>query len=283
MLRAALLSLTIAVCLVTPAPAQKPAPDHWSRLGEDRTRLLHRRYYYESGQFLQPMSQGPSPSCVGCSLAKALEVLHPGQRFSAEYAFAASRDGHVFPPWMNGSHCSWAAEAAFFKGNVPAQKYPLLDIDLTTYSAKRASQYGVRGPPETLDLIAAEYKTSGYHRITSWAELRGAVYTGHPVIVGVTGMSFGPRTGQVRDEDGFLAQEWGWFVKNWSHAMVIIGYTDNGREGVLILNSWGKFWVRGPKRFGDEPEGSFWVDKNTAEQIIRLGDAYAILPIEGLQ
>jgi len=63
--------------------------------------------------------------------------------------------------------------------------------------------------------------------------------------------------------------------------MCIIGVCDEGRKGCLIMNSWGSNWVNGPKRFGDEPEGSFWVDWDIIEKMVAQGDSFAFRGFQG--
>lgn len=221
------------------------------------------------------MSQGDAPSCVGASTAKALELLHPEYQFSAEWIYGQCRvDNDAKYP--RGAHCKWAAVTLHETGCIVSQDYALLGVDLTTYSAERAADYGIRGPPESLLPIAAEYKTSGYTHVKTWDTLDQEIRLGHPVIVG-SSVGFGPKAGQSRDRNGELRTRW-WSV--WNHAMVIIGVDD---RGALVLNSWGPDWVTGPKRYEDEPDGSFWVTRYVAERIISYNDSYSIHPIAGLR
>lgn len=265
-----ILALLIAACALTAVAKEKPVPNSWAADGKGNAYLLYR------GMDIEPLDQSAATSCVGCAAAKALEIMH-GREFSAEWIFAASRKAG--DPRGLGSYCEWAAEAATDIGVLPAAAYAALGDDLRVYSAKRAMKW-IRGPPEKLLPIAALYKSPGYIHVDTWSELRGAISNGYPVIVG-SGVGFGPNRGQVRNSDGELRARW-W--SRWSHAMVFIGISDAGRnKGALVLNSWGKYWVQGPKRFGDEPEGSFWVAKHTVERMLSsYDDAYVILPIEGL-
>lgn len=64
--------------------------------------------------------------------------------------------------------------------------------------------------------------------------------------------------------------------------MVICGVSDGQSKRALLLNSWGKYWISGPKWIGDEPDGSFWISKRDTEKILSYNDAYAILPIPGV-
>lgn len=252
-----------------------PTPAEWRTAGKGQAYLLYRGYKKQTGRDLQAMSQGGAPSCVGCAASKAMEIM-TGVRWSPEWAYAVSRD--VGNPISGGSFSSWAAHAARETGYLPAASYPILGEDFTHYSAERANTYTIRGPPEHLKALAALYKSPGYHKIHNWEELRGAISQGYPVIIG-SNVSYGPRTGQVKRQDGSLRHRW-W--GRWNHAMVFIGVDDRSNKGGLLMNSWGDHWVSGPKRFSDEPDGCFWADKSAVEKMIAQGDAYVILPISGL-
>ncbi len=55
--------------------------------------------------------------------------------------------------------------------------------------------------------------------------------------------------------------------------------TEYKRHGILILNSWGKF-NSGPKR-NAQPDGSFWIDLEVAEKMIKQGATFAVSNFEG--
>jgi hypothetical protein len=46
------------------------------------------------------------------------------------------------------------------------------------------------------------------------------------------------------------------------------------------MNSWGADWISGPKRH-DQPDGSFWVDADVAERMLRGQDSFAVSGYEG--
>jgi len=283
MFRAFVLGWLIAVPLTpsiyTTGTTCVPCPEEFKTAGEGKAYLLTHNYTKMTGKQLQPMSQGGAPSCGGAAMAKALEILH-GVPFSAEYCYGKSRT--YIPIWQRlgaGTFCGFVVRSAEEHGVLPAANYAALGEDLSVYSAKRAADYGLRGPPESLDGIAALYKSQGYYHIHDWAELRGAIAKGYPVIVG-SSVSYGPTTGQVKDRDGTLRRRW-W--GRWAHAMCIIGVDDReGKQAACILNSWGPDWVSGPKRF-NEPNGTFWGKKKDIQKMIDSGDCYAIRPVRGLR
>jgi hypothetical protein len=55
------------------------------------------------------------------------------------------------------------------------------------------------------------------------------------------------------------------------------------RDGVLILNSWGPNWVKGPKWPEDQPEGSFWAARRDVEAMLAQGDSFVIAGANGFE
>lgn len=264
------LMLGVSYIGIVPVVDPYPFPQHWKQDGQARTVVLYRKHD------VQAMSQGRSPSCVGASAAKALELMH-GQKFSAEWLYGISRKHFQehYSPW-GGSFCGYAAQAVKDVGAVPALDFSIIGDDLSEYSAGRASRWQ-RGPPETYETIAAGYR-SGFVKIKTWEQLRDSIANGVPVIVG-SQVGFGSKSGARRNSSGMLRSRW-W--SRWSHAMVFCGVSDGRSKRALLLNSWGKNWISGPKWLGDEPDGSFWVSKSDAEKMLSYNDAYAILPIPGV-
>lgn len=271
-----LLAAAFLVLAVSPTMEPDTTPASWTQDGKGNAYLLYRSYKERTGRSLTAMSQGNSNSCVGCASAKALEILH-GRRFSAEWIYATSRGN-----WAKGagSWAGWAAWSAKNVGVLPASSYPIVGEDFRVYSPEKSNIYQKRGPPEHLKQIAALYKSAGYYKLKSYDELRGAISNGYPVIIG-SNVSFGPRRGQVKSRDGNLRRRW-W--GRWNHAMVFIGVDDrpDSNKGALLMNSWGETWVKGPKRFKDEPNGCFWASKSAVEKMVKQGDCYVIRPIIGL-
>lgn len=268
-------------------------PQEWKAGGQGRTRLLYQDYEKVHGHPLQPRAQGKSPSCVGQAVAQAVDVLAaveinagqferpPPAPSDAGIIYGLSRQEIGDAGFSGGSHNEWACEAIQKYGVVFQLDYPLLGIDLREFDAARAIQYGRDGCPDALEPVARLHVVRDYIQITSWDDLRDAIYYGCPVVVG-SPQGFGAKSGAKRDADGFLSPPRRLFRKSvWRHSMLIIGMSDEGREGVLFINSWGPNWISGPKRFGDEPEGSFWVDRAIVEGMIAKGDTYAIRDFEG--
>lgn len=279
---AALLFILAAACRYTAGyeASPTPVPRSWNTSGAGEVHLTYRTYEQTYGRQLRAMRQGSAPSCVGASAAKALEIRH-GLAFDASYLYGVSRLYGNANPYRPGAHCKHAAAACEHYGALPAWDMALLGIDLSKYNSSVANQYGPRGPPATLLGVASFFKTSGHVRIQSTTQLRGALAHGYPAIVG-SQVGFGPTTTVLqRTPHGFLHSKW---FSRWAHAMVFIGVDDRpGRPGFLVLNSWGDVWVRGPRKFGDEPAGSFWVSFRDAAAMISYGDTYVMYDISGLR
>ena len=55
-----------------------------------------------------------------------------------------------------------------------------------------------------------------------------------------------------------------------------------GRPGLLCWNSWGEDGISGPTRH-NQPLGSFWVDAEVADAMLRQDDSYALSGYEGFK
>lgn len=65
------------------------------------------------------------------------------------------------------------------------------------------------------------------------------------------------------------------------NCMCFVAVRYEPRPGLLCLNSWGTSWISGPKYPDDQPDGSFWVDAETATRMLRGRDSFAVSGIEG--
>ena len=266
----------------------------WDGVGEGQTRLLYKDYEKVHGKSYVPRTQGRAPSCVGQAVAAAVDFLaaveirggEPERRPPASaaacviYGLSRIEIGELSPNSMGGSHNLWAVQAVKEYGVVARLNYALLGYDLRQPDPGRAIKFGSSGIPTGLEMIAKIHPVKDYISIDSYEECRDAIYMGCPVAVGSTqGFGEGKLT---RDKDGFLVPPRRRFWPSvWNHAMVIIGVSDEGRRGALILNSWGSNWVNGPQRFGDEPAGSFWVDWKIIDRMVKQGDSFAIRGFQG--
>lgn len=266
-------------------------PEGLAGEGKGKVRSLHNDYVKAHGTAYFPRNQGNAPSCVGNAVASGVDFLlavevargHrgiPPPRASAEWVYGASREYGSFQNRGGGSYCGWAVKSLMVYGHVHQKDYSLLEIDLTEYSPQRAVDWG-RKLPQELYPLAREFKLTVYYQLNSWENVRDAIACGYPVVVG-SSQGFGATTRTLRrDRDGFLNPPRGLLAagKRWNHAMLIIGASDTGRKGGLILNSWGHKWVDGPTRYGDEPFGSFWADSRIIDGMAKQGDCFAIVSV----
>lgn len=266
----------------------------WQGAGAGGTRLLYKDWIAVHGTNYVPRQQGKVPSCVGQATAAAVDFLaaieirsgeaerSPPAIASAEVIYGLSRIeiGQLVGPNFGGSHNFWAAQALKRYGAVANLNYPFLGVDLRVPDPGRAVEYGYQGVSVGLEAIARLHPVREYISVDSYEELRDTVYMGCPVTIGSNiGFGEGKRT---RDREGFLNRPRRlFFDSTWNHSMVIIGVCDEGRKGALCLNSWGSNWVNGPKRFGDEPEGSFWIDAEVIEKMVKQGDSFALRGFTG--
>lgn len=269
--KALLTGLVLATSLLT-LPSIEPYkyPSHWNQDGKGKTFVLYRKHN------VKEMSQGPVGSCVGCAVAKSLELMH-GQKFSPEWLYGGGRKHFgEHKSRYPGSFVAYSAQLIKDKGALPSLDYSVMGDDLRVYSPARAKRWE-RGPPDSYDLVATGYR-SGFVKINNWEQLRDAIANGIPVVVG-SQVGFGSTRGVTRTSDGRLRSRW-W--SRWGHAMVFCGVSDGRSKRALLLNSWGKNWISGPKWLGDEPDGSFWISKADCEKMISYDDCWAILPIPGM-
>jgi hypothetical protein len=254
--------------------------------GVGKTRLLYQDYAEVYGHAYQTRDQTSAPSCVGQSAACAIDILGavetksghlglpPPERSSASWFYGASRELGGINDKGGGSYCRLAVGSMVQMGFLYEDYYWSVGHDLRGDNAKRDIEFGRTLPPELKQF--ARHRITNYYKLNSYNDVRDAIANNMTVIVG-SSVGFGS-TSQIleRDSQGFLRHPLLRFRgKYWFHAMALIGVSDTGRRGVLCQNSWG-YWVKGPKRFKDEPEGSFWIDAAIIDKMCSQGDCFAI-------
>jgi hypothetical protein len=269
-------------------------PEEWKGKGAGETRLLHEDYEKVHGEAYTPRTQGPVPTCVGQAVAAAVDFLAaaeivggdreraPPAPASAEVIYGLSRQeiGQLGPKVGGGSMNIWAVQAIQEYGVVARLNYPLIGQDLRQPSAKVGVEFGRKGIPTGLEIIARLHPVKEYYSVNSYEDVRDALYQGCPVVIG-SKQGFGNGV-RVRDDEGFLNPPRRLFFPSiWRHAMVCIGVCDEGRPGILMLNSWGSKWLMGPHRFEGTPEGAFFVDASIITRMVEQKDSYAIEGFRG--
>lgn len=268
------------------------APHLWGHGAGDSPVLLYRALYeafavHSGGEQWQVKAQGIG-DCVSWGWAHgadiclavewklgqtsewrpaATEAIYGGSRVEAR---GASRGGY-----SDGSYGGAAAKWVSNFGVLFRQPYPELGFDLTRYDASRAKQWGNygcggNGDGGQADQVAKQHPIRQVALVRTFDEAAAAIAAGYPVPV-CSGQGFSSR----RDAQGFAVPR-----GSWSHCMCFIGVRYD-RAGLLCLNSWGPKWIDGPKWPEDQPDGSFWVDRATAERMLRGEDSFAVSGYEG--
>jgi hypothetical protein len=235
---------------------------------------------YFNGKF--PIHQQTIGDCVsqgwglGIDILKTIEIHVAGEaeefpgEDATEIIYAGSRVeiGRGACGYADGAIGSWAAQFVTRYGTLKRAKYG--PLDLTEYNGETARTLGApnAGVPDPLEPQCREHPVKTTSLVRSYNEARDSIANGYPVPA-CSGIGF---DGQPRrDSDGFLRRN-----GTWQHCMLFAAVDDDyKRPGLLCINSWGPNWVTGPKRH-DQPEGSFWVDADTVDIMLREGDSFAI-------
>lgn len=245
--------------------------------GAGKVVLLHKCMEKVLGHI--PVHEQTIGDCVSHGWGSAVDVLacveidqkNESEEFRFEVAtepiYAGSRveigGGRVNG---DGSLGGWAAKFVERYGILHRTTYDR--YDLRTYSGDKARKWGQRshGVPDILEPIARQHPVRTVSLVTSYVEARDAIANGYPIPV-CSNQGFT----STRDNDGFAKPE-----DNWAHCMLFLAVDDaHYRPGLLCLNSWGPHWISGPKRHG-QPDGSFWVDADTVDSMLRGGDSFAV-------
>ena len=251
--------------------------------GEGKIVLLH-KYLAELNGGKFPVNHQTLGDCVSHGGAKAIEnlmavqiLLHgkaeqwPGILVATEWLYGTSRVlvGRGRLGNGDGSLGSWLAKAVQEHGVLFRKKYG--NFNLTTYSGHRAKKWGYRGLPYQLEEIADEHPVKTTALVTSYEQARDAIANGYPVVV-CSSQGFNSR----RDSEGFARAS-----GTWHHCMYFCAVDDaHRRPGLLCVNSWGERWINGPKRH-EQPEGSFWVDAEICDRMLRGQDSYSFSNMTG--
>jgi len=201
-------------------------------------------------------------------LPAATEAIYGGSRVEAR--------GRSTGGYQDGSYGGAAAKWVSEWGILFRQDYEGL-VDLSEYSASRAKDwgnYGCGGQGEAgqqLDTIAREHPVRDVALVRTFQEAAAAIASGYPIPV-CSGQGFSRR----RDPDGFCSPQ-----GTWRHCMCFMAVRHGDRPGLLCLNSWGPMSVSGPKYPPDQPEGSFWVDADVADRMLRGSDSFAVSGYQG--
>ena len=248
------------------------------------------------GRPFEVWNQGPHGSCVsfgwgmGSWIGQSVdwtqgERADPPKLVATEPIYGGSRTAGRLPPidfagWSDGSYGAAAARwvvgtKAGVGGILYREKYG--EVDLSTYSIERSKNWGAYGVPKDLARKGLEHTAQGVALCDTYEALCAAIENGLCVPI-CSNVGFAATN--VRDADGFLPRG-----GSWGHCMVAAGvryaHGPGKRDGVLILNSWGPNWVKGPRWPEDQPEGSFWADRKAVEAMLAQGDSFVIAGVSG--
>jgi hypothetical protein len=236
----------------------------------------------ESLKVVKAYNQGEVGSCVGNATAACLSVLNAVEEFnkkepqefvamhSADGMYGLMREAAGLLGRGDGGTGSGAAKAIQSFGTLYCIKYG--DVDLTTNLPSRAKQFGSRGVGETLKQQAKPRNVYSTTRVNNAQEAWALIGNGYPINV-CSNQGFTKK----RDKDG-VCQPSG----SWSHSMAVVGRKtiDGNRKLFLIWNSWGDSWCSGAY-VDDMPMGSFWVDFDVLDKMVKRGDSFAYSDLNG--
>ena len=212
------------------------------------------------------------------------ELPEPPKLVATEAIYSGSRTAGRLPPviqagYSDGSYGGAAARWVAGKCKDPTvggilfrQPYP--GADLTTYSPSRAKEWGnvlCGGGANGSALAKLANKNTATHvaLVKTFNEAAASIESGYCVPV-CSGVGFSSQ----RDADGFAARS-----GSWAHCMCFISvrYAKNEgkRDGLLCMNSWGSF-NSGGKWPADQPDGSFWVSRETVDAMLSGQDSFSI-------
>lgn len=219
------------------------------------------------------------------------ELAEPPKLVATEPLYSGSRTAGRLPPvtqagFSDGSYGGAAARWVSGKCKDPTvggilfrDKYN--GVDLTTYSPQRAKEWGnvlCGGGPSGLALarLANTHTAKNVALVKSFDEAAASIESGYCVPV-CSGVGFSSQ----RDADGFAPRQ-----GSWAHCMCFIAVrykaNEGKRDGLLCMNSWGVFNA-GPKWPADQPDGSFWVSRETVDVMLSGQDSFAIGGVNGFR
>lgn len=197
----------------------------------------------------------------------ATEVTYAGARVEIAHGRFGNEDG------ATGGSVVMCAKKLGTLGRLKYQ-VPGGMVDLRQYSGRRARLWGRpnQGIPDALEPTMREHPVLTASLLLSFEEACDAIANSY-VVLGGSMQGFT----EYRDKDGFALPS-----GEWPHAMYFMGSDyKSKRPGLLLMNSWGPSWIRGPKRFGDEPDGSFWVDAKVCNIMFSQRDYWVISGFNG--
>ncbi len=141
------------------------------------------------------------------------------------------------------------------------------DKGVPSYTGSVAKKWGTSGVPKEFQQIASDNPVKSSSRLKSAKEVREAILSGCPVIIG---SDWGFRASDI---DGFIQ-----YRKNgtWGHEMALIGWRDDPYPMCFRQNSWFPMIddtssSRNLKHRNGEPDGGAWYPAEYLDKEIRSG------------
>ena len=240
----------------------------------DLTRYLEKTHGLE---WYNITAQGACGSCVSASGSCCINTLEainhvdngadlpPVTCIEAMYSLSRVEVGKN-RLWGAGSVAAWLCEAAKAYGVVPVGKYSTGDF--THYDASRCCGHMSRSPlPADMREIATKTTVKHYAAVNSFEDAVKAISAGYPIMV-ASNQGFT----KSRDSQGFASPQ-----GSWGHSMAALGVRHD-RPGVLIANSWGRYFSGGP---ADMSAACFWTDAKVFNRMASQGDTWAMSDLSG--
>lgn len=172
------------------------------------------------------------------------------------YALGRCEVGNQWNSYQDGGVGAWMSKALTMYGCLGRKKHG-------QYDPKRAKAWGAKGLPDDLEPEAKLHIYKTAVMVTNWDQAVPLIQAGYPVAV-CSNQGFL----LTRDQDGFARAKGTWY-----HCMCFVGVRFD-REGLLCLQSWGPNVPSGPTVY-DQPDNSFFVEKNTVNYMLGQRDSYA--------
>ena len=216
------------------------------------------------------------------------ELESPPLLVATEAIYGGSRTAGRLPPitqagYSDGSYggaaARWVAGLKNGTGGILYRReYP--EADLRIYSPATAKDWGNYGcggrDGQSLSKEANKHPAKNVALVRNFDEAAASIESGYPVPV-CSGVGFSSQ----RDADGFSPRS-----GSWAHCMCFIAVrhaaNDGKRDGLLCINSWGIFNA-GPKWPHDQPDGSFWVSRETVNAMLAGNDSFSVGSVDGFR
>lgn len=236
----------------------------------------------ESGR-LDSLNQTSFPHCVGFATARGLDILAAcdiyirGEQekwkdeFSPHGMYSITRQDNLGR--FGGSTGSWMVETMQKYGTLNEIDYG--DFNAENISGNEARTWQERGVPKEILEKAKDHPVIACALVKTTEEAKASLQNGYPINL-CSNIGYN----NTRDSAAFLKRQ-----GSWGHSMCLVGWrsASSGREGFLILQSWGDDWASGNIYPEDMPKGAFFVSPQDLQLHLNSGDCYAMAGYQGFK